>query len=74
MSLSQAVVIAAVSGWLAEGELEETSVCNQNTGTWWIDLDINAPGCSPACVVDVNRGTADINWRCTGLVPPEPSD
>jgi phosphate starvation-inducible membrane PsiE len=46
----------------------EHSVCNENTGTWWIDLDIEKSGCSPACVVNINTGEAEINWRCTGLL------
>ncbi|RLC33943.1 MAG: hypothetical protein DRZ76_03655 [Candidatus Nealsonbacteria bacterium] len=43
--------------------------CNEITGTWWIDLNLEKPGCNPACVVDVVNETAEINWRCTGLVP-----
>ena len=56
-----------------QGQLKETRLCNQETGTWWIDLDLDKPDCSPACVVDVSEKTAEINWRCTGLVPPSPT-
>lgn len=73
MSYLEAVEIAQGSECVEQGELKETSSCNENTGTWWIDLDIDKPGCSPACVVDVSDKTAEINWRCTGLVPPTPS-
>jgi hypothetical protein len=45
------------------------NVCNENTGTWWLDLDIKKEGCSPACVVNVETKEAAINWRCTGLLP-----
>ncbi|SRR6056297_669854 len=45
--------------------------CNQNSGTWWLDLDINKEGCNPACVVNVVTREAEINWRCTGLIEPE---
>jgi len=48
--------------------LKDTYVCNENTGTYWIDLDIEEPGCSPACVVDIITREAVINWRCTGLI------
>jgi len=46
----------------------EFSVCNQDTGTWWIDLDVEKEGCNPACVVVITNKKATINWRCTGLV------
>jgi len=48
--------------------LKDTYVCNENTGTYWIDLDIEKQGCSPACVVDIVTREAVINWRCTGLI------
>jgi len=48
--------------------LKETYVCNEVTGTYWIDLDIEREGCNPACVVDVEAREAEINWRCTGLI------
>jgi hypothetical protein len=49
--------------------LKETYVCNELTGTYWIDLDIKMEGCNPACVVNVETREAEINWRCTGLIP-----
>jgi hypothetical protein len=70
LSYQEAVQIARGSECLDEGKLKETRICNENTGTWWIDLDIDKPGCAPACVVDVSDRTAEINWRCTGAVPP----
>jgi len=48
--------------------LKDTYVCNENTGTYWIDLNIEKSGCSPACVVDIITREAVINWRCTGLI------
>ena len=48
--------------------LKETYVCNEYTGTYWIDLDIEKEGCNPACVVDVETREASINWRCTGAL------
>jgi len=50
--------------------LRESYVCNEDTGTYWIDLDIEKEGCNPACVVDIVNRTAEINWRCTGALPP----
>lgn len=46
---------------------------NENTKTWWFDANLNAtkPGCNPACVVSETTKTAEINWRCTGLIVPE---
>jgi len=49
-------------------KLKDTYVCNENTGTYWIDLDIEKQGCSPACVIDIVTREAVINWRCTGLI------
>jgi hypothetical protein len=56
-----------------EGELKETYFCNDFTGTWWIDFAPDKPkeGCNPACVIDIEKGTAEINWRCTGLINPK---
>ena len=66
LSLSEAKDIAF------QGEcgdrLKETYICNEITGTWWINLDIEKEGCNPACVINVETKTAEINWRCTGLI------
>jgi len=51
---------------VAEGALKDTATYNESTKTWWIDLDIEKPGCNPACVVYEDE-TVEINWRCTGL-------
>lgn len=60
-------------------EIAEKSECtgltddyfyNENTRTWWIDLDLEKEGCNPACVVREDAETAEINWRCTGLLTP----
>jgi len=65
----EAVEIAQNSECLEQGQLEETRSCNEFTGTWWIDLDIDKPGCNPACVINVPDKTAEINWRCMGVIP-----
>jgi hypothetical protein len=72
LSYQEAVQIAQDSDCLGQGQLKETRFCNQDTGTWWIDLDVDKPGCNPACVVSVSEKTAEVNWRCTGLLPPTP--
>lgn len=51
--------------------LKNTYVCNEYTGTYWIDLDMEKEGCNPACVVNIETEKAEINWRCTGALPPE---
>jgi len=48
--------------------LKENYMCNEYTGTYWIDLDIEKEGCNPACVVNVETREAEINWRCTGAI------
>ncbi len=73
LSYQEAVEIAQDSDCVEQGQLKETGFCNENSGTWWIDLDIDKPGCNPACVVNVSDRTAEINWRCTGAIEPIPT-
>jgi len=72
MSLFEAMQIAITSecGDQLKGYLE-FSMCNADTRTWWMDLDIEKEGCNPACVVNIATKEAEINWRCMGLVEPE---
>ena len=67
MNLAYARGIAESSECVMEGTLGEEAFCNNATGTWWIDLNVQREGCNPACVIDVETGKAEINWRCTGL-------
>jgi len=67
LSLSEAKEIAFLSE--CGDRLEDTYICNEITGTWWINLDIEKQGCNPACVINVETKMAEINWRCTGLLP-----
>ncbi len=71
LTLEEARAIALDSPCMDEGGLTGTHVYNENTATWWFDMDIEREGCAPACVVDEETGTAEINWRCTGLIPEE---
>lgn len=71
MSLAEAKEIALKSECVERGSLKEEHFCNQYTGTWWIDLDIQKKGCAPACVINVLTKKAEINWRCTGFIPPD---
>ncbi|NIO23188.1 MAG: hypothetical protein GTN38_04150 [Candidatus Aenigmarchaeota archaeon] len=68
MTLFEARRIASESDCVKDGTLKDISFCNADTATWWIDLDIEKPGCNPACVVSIVDGTAEINWRCTGII------
>lgn len=71
MGLSEAKEIALSSECVKEGSLKEEHFCNESTGTWWIDLDIQKQGCAPACVINVSTKKAEINWRCTGGLIPQ---
>lgn len=73
MSEEEAREIAASSECAQEGTLLESAFYNDGTHTWWIDLDAEKEGCSPACVVNVKTGEAEVNWRCTGAVPETPT-
>ena len=66
MSLEDAKSIARKSecGW----NFKDSYTCNETTKTWWIDLNIDKPSCSPACVIDTVTKKAEINWRCRGLI------
>ncbi len=64
MRLDEALGIATES---CEGRYAATATCNEGTGTWWLDVDIKKEGCSPACVVNLETKTAEMNWRCAGL-------
>ncbi|MDD2655791.1 MAG: hypothetical protein PHQ80_03945 [Candidatus ainarchaeum sp.] len=69
MTLAEAYAAAEASMCMNEGILDMAdTMCNENTGTWWIGLDTTIPreGCAPACVVNVNSGMAEVNYRCTG--------
>lgn len=69
MSLNEAKQIALASKCVENGTLRDTYMCNEGTGTWWLDLNIEKEGCNPACVVNVATKAAEINWRCTGAIP-----
>ena len=69
LTLEQAREIARNSDCMLEGNLTDESSYNNVTDTWWLGTDIVKEGCSPACVVDEKTETAEINWRCTGLIP-----
>lgn len=70
MTYSDAKAIAASSGCAQMGTLLTKHWCNEESGTWWIAMRPfkRNPMCHPACVVDVVKGTASINWMCTGLL------
>jgi len=69
MTINEALVIASASDCVLEGNLTNNYFCNGETGTWWVNLDVPDPGlCNPACVVDLGSNTAEVNWRCTGLI------
>lgn len=72
MNITEAKQIANQSECAKQGTLKEnTHVCNSYTGTWWVDIAPNKDkkGCNPACVVNIETKQAEINWRCTGLIP-----
>jgi hypothetical protein len=77
ISYQEAIKIAQKDKCGLKGEelitFSEKYLCNENTGTWWVDLNVKPKreGCSPACVVDIVDKTAEVNWRCTGLRPPQ---
>ena len=69
MSIEEAIVIAQNSECTLEGPLTSNYFYNENSKTWWIDMAVEKENCNPACVVDTQTKTAEINWRCMGLLP-----
>ncbi|MFZ5366410.1 MAG: hypothetical protein ACOZBZ_03940 [Patescibacteria group bacterium] len=72
MSRKEALKIALKSVCVKEGKISPLGwECNDYSGTWWFPLIVfgKAKGCSPACVVDIATKNAQVNWRCTGLIP-----
>jgi predicted lipoprotein with Yx(FWY)xxD motif len=63
------VMAAAQAACGSEGNLSSEITFNNNSRTYWVDVMADKPGCSPACVVHEN-GSAEVNWRCTGAIPP----
>lgn len=59
------------------GILTDKYIYNENSKTWWIDLErmpeLEKDGCNPACVVSEETKEAEVNWRCTGLIVPKES-
>jgi len=72
MTEAEARALAEVS-CIKGGEALGAGTYNPNSKTWWFDANLNAtqPGCNPACVVFEETRTTEINWRCTGIIPPE---
>ena len=70
LTREQARLIAEES-CIKGGESLDAGTYNQGTKTWWFDANLNSvhEGCNPACVVSEDTKTAEINWRCTGLLP-----
>lgn len=71
MTEIQAKVIAE-NTCIKGGESLAPGYYNEGTKTWWFDANLNATreSCNPACVVSEDTKTAEINWRCTGLIKP----
>ncbi len=74
ITYEEAIQIAQDSECTEKGTLTETYFYNENTRTWWIDLTMKLEFendlCYPACVISEETKTAEINWRCTGALPP----
>ncbi|MFH1398687.1 MAG: Kazal-type serine protease inhibitor family protein [Candidatus Woesearchaeota archaeon] len=69
---AQARAIAANSECTEKGSLTQTAFYNDNSHTWWIAMQMKpefaSDLCNPACVISEATSTAEINWRCTGLI------
>ena len=54
-------------------DLERKSIAGRFPDSWACksekQIKLEKQGCAPACVVNVVTKKAEINWRCTGLLP-----
>ena len=73
--IEEALSFAENTECTEKGILTGEGMFNINTNTWWLELTMKPEfvheGCNPGCVVNIINKTAEINWRCTGLIPPE---
>ncbi len=73
MKYEEILEIAQNSECSEKGKILEFYTYNDVTGTWWLSLEMKEEFknelCNPACVVNEETKTAEINWRCTGLLP-----
>lgn len=76
LTLEDALVVASLPGSACreQGTLSGNGTFNENSQTWWLDWMPSSSyaksGCNPACVVHATSSAVEINWRCTGVVPP----
>lgn len=70
LSEAEARIIAEKSSCIKDRETLTKGIYNKISKTWWFDANLNEvkKGCNPACVVSEETKTAEINWRCTGLL------
>lgn len=75
LTIEEAMEIAQDSECTEKGSLTEEHMYNDFSRTWWIDLkmkpEFENEMCYPACVVFEETKEVEINWRCTGALPPE---
>jgi hypothetical protein len=75
MDQTTAWQLAENSDCTEKGDLAGTGTYNPNSKTWWIDLDMRPEfrkdSCNPACVIFEETRKIELNWRCTGALPPE---
>jgi len=73
ITADEARSIAQESECVEKGDVGDSEGYNEITKTWWFTLspkpEFANSICSPACVVTEETKTAEINWRCTGLLP-----
>ena len=76
MSQEEALeIVGSMSECTMVGIPANTATYNDVSKTWWVDLErmpeLENDGCNPACVVREENKTAEVNWRCTGLIPDD---
>ena len=68
MTLQKALFLAQNSECILYGDLTSNYVYNNITKAWWVELDIPKSACKPACVISEVTKSAEVNWRCNGVL------
>ncbi len=69
VSSEKAYEIAKNSECAKIGKVAEDCNCDSSTFTCVFALEVDKPGCSPICLVDLKAATAQIDWQCTPETP-----
>lgn len=45
-------------------DFAKNHICNSQTGTWWLGMNIERENCNPSCEINIKTKKAALNMRC----------